>query len=482
MDLNKIRKAHFIGIGGIAVSADAKLMLGMGKYVTGSDVNNSEDINELKKMGINVFIGHSPDNIENDTDLVIYSPAVPDDNVERLKAKELRITELSHPEFLGLLSKKMWTIAVSGTKGKSTTTSMLGLILEKSGFDPTVIVGSKVGAFEEGNLRLGKREKILHCPREKEGYFDKDLLVVEACEYKAAMVEINPKMIILTNIKEDHLDYYKDLNHIKEVFKKYINNLAEDGILIYNKDDEASLEISRSFFGKKISYRISSSQGRSDEVIAKNIRINKQKQVFEVWYKGKSLGEIKLNIPGRINIYNALAAIAASIAFSVDFKIIQDVLGRFKGIWRRFEIIGRYKGALIISDYAHNPMSVEGTIEAAKEFYPHKRIVVVFQPHSWNRTKTLFKEFVQSFDEADFLILAEVYEVEGREDIKDKISSKELADAIREMWKEKKILKEVIYAKDLNECKKIILRNIKKNDVVIIMGAGDIYTLKIIAM
>ncbi|MFH1192207.1 MAG: UDP-N-acetylmuramate--L-alanine ligase [bacterium] len=510
MNLDKIKKAYFIGIGGIGVSAAAKFMLKNGKIVSGSDAADSEIIEELKKMGASILIGSDSNYIKKDIDLVIYSLAVPENNSERALAKKLGIKQISYPEFLGFLSRQMFTVAVSGTNGKSTTTAMLALILEKAGINPTVIVGSKVPSFKDGNLKLSSKFKVQSSKLKKDDFF-----VVEACEYKAAMLELSPKIILLTNIEEDHLDFYKNLEHIIRTFKKYIKKVENDGVVIYNMDDENSVEVMKGFSGRKISYGLgnkkleirnwkfgSSVQGKSADVEAKNVRIKNQRQIFEVYRGEEKNGAIKLKIPGIFNVYNAMAAIATSLNLGVNFKIIKKSLEEFNGIWRRFEIVGSYNGAVIISDYAHHPTAIKETIRAAKEFYPNRRIVAVFEPHSHNRTRKLFTEFSESFDDADFVILSEVYDVAGREKPSDRVSSRELAEAVRQC--RRKVggccaqkgftapalgagdngaaadnAEDVFYAKDLKEARRILLKNIKKDDVVLIMGAGDIYKLSV---
>lgn len=455
-NFNNIKKVHFIGIGGIGVSAAAKYMAAKGKSISGSDGQESETTDFFKSAGAEIFIGHKKENLKEDADAVIYSPAIMEDNPEKLKAKELGIPLLSYPEFLGVLSRQMNTIAISGTKGKSTTTAILGLILEKAELDPTVIVGSKIKSFEHGNLRIGSE-------------FANSFFVVEACEYKTSMLALDPKNIILTNIEADHLDFYRDLDHIKETFSEYVKKLGEEGLLAYNADDKICREIANEINCKKISYGISNSA----DLNARDIKTKNQQQSFNVIYKGQLIGTICLKVPGKMNVYNALAAIAQSLAIGIDFEIIKESIDDFKGIWRRFDIIGKYKGAEIISDYAHNPMSVKAAIEAAKEFYPDKKILAVFQPHSWNRTKKLFSEFAESFNNADAIILSEVYQVSGRENIEDKISSKELVETIKNLENNKN--KTILYAKNLEECQKIILETINSDNVCLIMGAGDIY-------
>lgn len=425
---NEIKKIYFVGIGGIGVSALAKLFSAYGRpaegwKVSGSDKYSSEITDELKKQGIKVYIGHKEKNLDSDTDLVIYSPAVPSEIPERKKATELKIKQLSYPEVLGLISKDKYTIAISGTHGKSTTTAMLGLILAGAGFDPTVIVGSKVGPFKYSNLRIGKSK-----------YF-----VVEACEWRAHMLNLRPRIIILTNIEPDHLDYYKTFKNLKETFKEYVSNLPKNGLLVTNTDDKTCQEIAKSAKCKVVNYR------------RLGLRLN-------------------LRVPGRFNRYNALAASTCALELGVKPEIIKKTLADFKGIWRRFEKVGEYKDALIFSDYAHHPTAIKETLKAAKELYPDKRLVVAYQPHHFDRTKKLFKEFTKAFDFADLVILSEIYDVPGREAVK-KISSEDLVREIR------KRNIQAIFTKDLKRTKRVLLENLKRNDLILIMGAGDIYNL-----
>lgn len=449
MELTTIKKVHFVGLGGIGVSAIARLMLAQNKIVSGSDVAESEIIEDLKNKGVKFFKDHQKENLAEDVDLVIYSPAVQEDNPERVKAKELGIKQLSYPEFLGELSKDKYTIAVSGTNGKSTTTAMLGLILEKAGLDPTVIVGSKVKSFPDDNLRIGQS----------------DLLVVEACEHKAAMLNLEPDLIVLTNLEPEHLDYYGSLENIQKNFQQYIDKLTEDGVLVVNGDDVNCDDLK--FNGCTITYGINDrSELRAELKKIEAAAGSVGHQIFSVKWGDDDLGEWQLQVPGEFNIYNALAASAAALHLGVKPEIIKEVLAGFPGIWRRFEKVGNN----IISDYAHTPTAIKGTIKAAREFYPDKRLVVVFQPHHHDRTKRFFKEFVESFDQADLIIINEIFDVAGREADKDQdVSSKDLVAEI------KKRGKQVLYGANLAETKKLILENMQKNDLVLVIGAGDIY-------
>lgn len=453
--LNNAQQAHFIGIGGIGVSAVAKMMLHRGVSVTGSDAVKSEITEELEQRGIKIFYAHSAENLPENLDLLIYSAAVPEDNPERAEARKRGIKEMSYFDFLGELSRDYYTIAVSGTNGKSTTTAMIGLILEEAGLDPTVIVGSKVKTFPDGNLRLGKSK-----------YF-----VVEACEYQAHMLKIHPQMIVLTNIEEDHLDYYRDLNHIKETFKEYVRKLPADGKLIYNSDDEASYCLSN------VEYRISNpatSYGINTpaDYLAKNILVDSGRQYFSMLRANpheEILGNFSLQVPGRFNVYNALAAATAAFSLGIDADAAKKALGQFTGIWRRFEKVGKHHGAIIVSDYGHHPTAIRETVRAAREFYPNRRIVLLFQPHQRNRTRKLWAEFRQSLQTPDVLILSEIYDVTGREAREDKkVSSKPLFDEIQEVHKN------AYFAANLDEAETRVRKIARPNDLIIIMGAGDI--------
>ncbi|MDD5625770.1 MAG: UDP-N-acetylmuramate--L-alanine ligase [Patescibacteria group bacterium] len=480
MNLQKVEKIHFIGLGGIGVSALAKMMVQQGKKVFGSDLNSSEIIKKLEKMGVKFYQGHKAENLSVDTDLVIYSPAVEKNNPERIKAKKLSIPQLSYPEFLGELSKEKFTIAVSGTHGKSTTTAILGLILEQAELDPLVIVGSKVPQWN-GNLRMTQTDTDgtrtgTECQCRSVSGPCKSVFVVESCEWRAHMLNLSPKMIILNNLELDHTDYYKDINHLIRTFKTYIKKLPKDGIIILNSDDSNLKKLHSK--SKTITFGVKNQA----EVMAKNIITKSGEQIFDLCLHGK-IYNFRLKVPGIFNVYNVLAATAGALALGVKPEIIKKSVENFYGIWRRFEKVGEYKKAIIISDYAHHPTAVSGTIQAAKEFYPEKRIMAVFQPHHHNRTKKLFKEFIKCFKGADLTIISEIYDVAGREEEKDQdVSSKDLVKAIRARYK--KIpnskfqipnSKNVLYAKNLVEVKKLILKNIKPGDIVLIMGAGDIF-------
>jgi UDP-N-acetylmuramate--alanine ligase len=470
MDLSKLKKIHIIGIGGIGISAVAKLLLSQNKIVSGSDVRDSEIIETLRSFGAKINIGeHNTNNLGKDVNLVIYSDAVPEENPERKAAVAHKIPSMSYFQFLGEYTKDKHTIAISGCHGKTTTTALTGLILDRADYDPTVIVGSKIKAWD-GNLRLG----------------GSDYFVIEGDEYRAHMLELNPQAIIMTNIEYDHPDYYSDLNHTIETFQAFINKLPADGHYIYNLDDPILHDRIDKPDCQHATYAL---ENQAADLFAKNIKVDHGRQIFRPVYKGQELRDFNLQVPGKFNIYNALGAILMALELGISPDVIKDTLAQYTGAWRRFEIIGKMSGltedkngALVISDYAHHPTEVAKTIQATKEFYPDKRLLVVFQPHQIQRTKALFDEFVKIFAQspADVVILSEIYDVAGREekDVTKRVSSNDLLDKIV-MIESKKLLAGVIpslyyYASDLTETKAKILTEVQPNDVVLVLGAGDI--------
>lgn len=456
MFLDKYKKIHCIGVGGIGISAVAKFLVVKGKAVSGSDAQASMIIDNLAKgllvKGLGaakpvhpeVWIGSHPEKISKDIDLIVYSEAVPIEDPERAKAAELGIPQLGHFDFLGELSKEYRTICVTGTNGKSTTTAMTGKIFEEAGLDPTVFVGTLVPGWELGNLRVGKS----------------DILIIEGDEYKQKMVKLWPETTVITNIAEDHLDVYRDLEHIVATFAECADKTTK--MVILNRDDKNSMRLmnaQRREFGHyatPVYYRINQ----------RNVVPGGQEFVFS---GPMDLGSIELRIPGEFNAYNAVAAASVAREYGIHMTHIQKALKAFPGVWRRFERVGEYKGAEIISDYGHHPDAIRGTLEAAHELFPGRRVVLCFQPHQHSRTKALFADFVKSFADADVVVLPEIYHVEGRNEEEGKISSQDLLDALKPNFD-----KPMFYAKDLIEAQAILEKEIKAGDVVLIMGAGSV--------
>ncbi|MFA4998948.1 MAG: UDP-N-acetylmuramate--L-alanine ligase [Candidatus Paceibacterota bacterium] len=428
-------KIHFIGIGGIGVSALAKYYLEKGHKITGSDLTPSEITKDLKEKGVRIFIGpHDSKNTQKNVDLVIYSPAVQSTNPEFKEAKRRNIKMNSYPEALGELTKNHYTIAITGTHGKSTTTCMMGLLLARAGLDPTVIVGTKLKEFGNSNYRGGKSQ----------------YLVIEACEHFESFLNYWPKIIILTSVEADHLDYYKNLGNVLRGFKRFISNLPKDGILIANRDDKNIRKILSSV-PKLKTYKYSLKQPETRKL------------------------KRYLSVPGEHNISNALAALTVARILKVTDDISYKALSEYKGSWRRFEektIKIWNKNLKLISDYGHHPTEVKVTLKAAREKYLNKKIWCVFQPHQYQRTYYLFKDFVKVFKESpvDKLIITDIYDVAGREtpELKKKVSSEKLVKATNR--------KNVIYLQR-EKVLDYLKENLADQEVLIVMGAGDIYNL-----
>jgi len=450
-DIRKIKKLHCIGIGGIGISAVARFFLAQGVEVSGSDVVLSDELTSLSNHGAHVFFLQSEKNISEGVEVVVYSPAVPEDNVERQEAKKRGLPTLSYPEMLGKIMSLYDGIAVSGTNGKTTTTALLGKFLEEGGCDPTVIIGGRVPGWDN-NLRLGSG----------------DLFVAEGCEYKRSMLNLCPKVIVLTNIEEDHLDYYKDINDIVDAFTEYVLKLKEEDLLVYNMDDRNCRDVALKTSAKKISFGLSSDA----DIYAQDITNSFTQQSFEIVAFGKNLGKFVTKLPGVFNIYNILAASAVAFDIGMESVSIQRVLDNFGGTWRRFEKVGEIDNAVVFSDYAHHPTAIRGTLLGIRQFFPNKKILAVFQPHHQNRTIKLFDDFAMSFLEADEVIVSEIYHVCGREGEgeEDKISSEKLVAAI----KEHNPGKEILYAENIKVAERLARERSKDFDIILVMGAGDI--------
>ncbi|HSE34561.1 MAG TPA: UDP-N-acetylmuramate--L-alanine ligase [Candidatus Paceibacterota bacterium] len=450
--LSSIDRAHFIGIGGIGVSAIARLFLANGVAISGSDVRLPSE-SELPPGGT-YFSGNDAANIPSDTKLVIYSPAVPEANPERARARELGITEWSYPYALGRVTSAYATIAVSGTHGKSTTTALLATMLTDAGADPTAIVGAIVPEWKS-NLRLGKS----------------DLFVVEACEYRRHMLELAPQSIVLTNIELDHPDYYADLADVKRAFKEYIGKLQDGGLLVYNADDANVRDVIRGSEAILVSYGV----GEGADLVAHDIAEGEGEQTFSLTWKGSDLGTFRTPLPGLYNIYNILAATAACLAYRGNTPSISTTIERFTGIGRRFEEIGKSReGTRIISDYAHHPTALKNVVAAARTRDPKARLLVIFQPHQRERTLKLWDAFASAIAKADCqtFLLVEPYAVPGREDAMEPCGTR-LADAVRAIAPNAPLR----FAPSLAEAETLARELLPAHDIALVVGAGDIHAL-----
>lgn len=442
---------HCIGIGGIGVSAIARLFKEQGKNVTGSDVATSDVTRSLKKIGIIMTIGsHKATSIPKNTEVVIYSPAVSENNTERQEARTRGIIEISYPEMLGHLMKNKEGIAVAGTHGKTTTTALLGHVWVQAHLDPTVIIGSFVKDFDGANERLGKSH----------------YMIVEADEYKSSFLNYKPSTIILTSIDIDHLDYYKDLNHIKAVFQEFILRLPSHGLLVANADDDNIRSILRDDFPfETITYGLT----RGD-IQAAHIRQTRHGSTFVVKDATSSYDTLTIPLTGLYNISNTLAVYVASRHTGIKNEIIKNALKKFKGTWRRQDFIKKIGSTDIMDDYAHHPTEIRALISSLRQMYPAKKIHMVYQPHQEARFTKLFPLFKDSFDGIDKLTLTEIYQVEGRRSTSD--SAQRLATELQTKPFE------VTFGKTFPSLAKKIASTASEFDIIAFVGAGDIIELR----
>ncbi|MCF7906433.1 UDP-N-acetylmuramate--L-alanine ligase [Patescibacteria group bacterium] len=464
--LKKYKKIYISGIAGSGTSALAGFLFENGIEVIGSDTGN---LNMLSELEIKFYNTQEASNIDDNIDLLIYSSAVLEDNPERIRAKELKIPEMTYFQALGEISENFYTIAVAGTNGKTTTTSISSILLSNTTLDPSVIVGAKVLELDNKNYKKGTS----------------NILIVEACEYMEHFLYLNPNVLTITNIEAEHLDYYKTLENVILAFEKMINKIPDGGVIIYNKDDENTRELIKKVSQKRhdlifISYGIN----EDSDFIAKFSDTKDGVQIFETYYNREFLAEFRLSIPGKFNIYNTLASLSTCFTISKINKLRHNILDwqykilNFRGSNRRFEIIKKdiKKDIIYVLDYAHHPTSINQIIIGAKRMYDLRRIFVIFQPHTFNRTKNLFSDFIKCFDYADFCLISDIYEPTGRDiETKNIITSKELVKSIKKRNPKLKVK----YSGDLVKTSKKMKKNLKNKDLVLILGAGDIFTLNI---
>jgi UDP-N-acetylmuramate--alanine ligase len=457
--LEDIKKIYFIGIGGIGMSAVARFMRAAGKEVLGSDLKPSRVTLQLESLGITIHYGQKEENITDGIDLAVYTVSIPADNPERKKVTEKGIPAITYARSLGLIFNGKRGIAVCGTHGKSTTTAMIGYVLEDGGVDPTVLVGSIVPRYGS-NLHLGGGQ-----------YF-----VAEACEYGRNFLSLYPQIIVLNNIELDHTDCYADITEMKESFRDFLSHLPADGT-VFCGDDENIRAVMEKIRTEKPGLKVFYFGTReNDDFCIKDFKNMGDHTEFEAYRGSESLGLFRLRVPGEFNAKNALASIALGIFLGISAEKIRMSLESYGGIWRRFEIKGEYRGALVISDYAHHPTAVRNTIEAAKGFYAGRRIFAVFQPHQHNRTRGLYRDFLECFDAADEVVVSEIYDVAGREEKSDQNVSS--GDIVRDVEaKNAKLRGHITYARDMVETRRLIDEKLEAGDILLVMGAGDIFEI-----
>jgi UDP-N-acetylmuramate--alanine ligase len=463
MDLSKIKNIYMIGIKGVGMTMLAQFLTCQGKKITGSDTEEEFMTDQvLKKYKINVLGGFKAKHIKKDYDLIIYSTAYnKENNIEVATALENNLKILTYAESLGTVFNEKYGIAVFGSHGKTTTTAWLGFVLEKANFKPSVMVGARVPQFDGAGL-----------------FGDSNFLIIEADEYQNKLQYFQPKAALLNNIDYDHPDFFPTEESYVKVFSDFVEKINKNGFLVVNYDNDLAKEISRKCKGKVISYAIEDKEKDQSEVDFLAYDLNSEnfstniepKQYFKVKTKLGELGVFAVSLLGKHNIYNALAVIAACLELEVPLLDIRDFLGKFKSVDRRFDFKGSYNGALIIDDYAHHPTEIKASLETVKNSYPHKNIIVVFHPHTFTRTKFLFNDFLDSFDLADELIVLDIYG--SAREIQGGTSSSLLVEKMKEK-KNDKI--KINHIPTIKNCAEFLKNKISDNDVVLLMGAGDVF-------
>lgn len=445
-NIKKYKNIHMIGIGGVSMSGIAAILKNFGFHVTGSDWVESETTNKLNNLGIHVTIGHSLDDVAK-SDAVVYSAAIKQDDPEMLEAKRLHIPTIERADFLGELTRCYQdTICISGTHGKTTTTSMISLCFLEGLQDPSIQVGAFLKQIN-GNYKVGSSEHF----------------IIEACEYVESFLKFSPKAEIILNIDNDHLDYFKDMDHIINAFIKYVKLLPDDGLLVLNADDANCASLFRFTTAKTVTYGI---QNEHANFVARNINYDTNGFAsFDVYYNNTFYKSFKLSVPGMHNVLNALACICVCHSYGLEKEDIKNGLLKFTGAHRRFEFVGTYNNIKVYDDYGHHPTEIEAVANALKK-KKYNQSWVIFQPHTYSRTKALLHDFAKALTNFDNIIITDIYA--AREKNNCDITSKDLANEVA------KLGKKAYYIKDFSEIANFIRKNAIGNDIVITQGAGTV--------
>ena len=451
LEKNIKNKIHLTGIGGIGMSGIAEVLFSQGYKIQGSDLLNNNNTQRLKKMGIKVFLGHSQKNLKN-VNILVVSSAKKKNNTELKFAKKNKIPVYKRSDMLAALMKYNESIAVSGSHGKTTTTSLISSVLENANFDPTTIIGGIVNQYKS-TTRIGKS----------------NWMVVEADESDGSLIDLFPKIAVLTNINKEHMDFYKNYSNLKKYFLNFTNNIPFDGVAIYCNDNT---DLKKLLLESKKRNKISYGLNKDSDVRATNILINEKGSFFDInikktnLLKKETINKIRLNVLGRHNIQNSLAAVTVAKILNINTNKIKKAFQKFKGVKRRFTLVCNFKGIKIIDDYAHHPEEIKATLELARDLKP-KKIIVIFQPHRYSRFKNLYYDFKKVLKNCDRLYVANVYSA-GEKKIKN-ISKEKF---VFEMNKIKKNFAKSL--NNINSLPEIILNEGNKGDIVIFIGAGDV--------
>ncbi|MBN2306520.1 UDP-N-acetylmuramate--L-alanine ligase [Candidatus Peregrinibacteria bacterium] len=424
--LDNFRHIHFIGIGGSGISALAYLAMAHGLKVSGSDIAENPTTENLKKEGAIISIGHKKENLSPLAELVIYSEAInKDTNPEYLEAQKKQMPTLSYFKALGQLSEHKKTIVVAGTHGKTTTTAMLGQALISAKEDPTVVVGSRVPAFDNRNIRMGHSQ----------------LLVAEGCEYRRSFLNFKPFGVVLLNCELEHIDYYKNEKDYVSAYRELVEKIPKKGFLVFNADDPNCVAVSQSCAGKKMAVSATKSE------------------------------KLNLKIPGKFNQLNASHALKAAEQVTENMNLARRGIENFTGTARRMEVKGEKDGVLIIDDYGHHPTEIKATLKALKEKYNGRRLICVFQPHQYSRTHELLGHFTQAFTDADLVIIPNIFEARDTDEDKTKISAEKLVESIGKNHPDCR------WGKDFGTTGEMLKKEAQSGDLIVTMGAGDVYQI-----
>jgi UDP-N-acetylmuramate--alanine ligase len=445
--LGKVKHVHFVGVGGIGMSGIAELLLNLGYTVSGSDIKESTVTERIARLGGRVFHGHSPGNIEG-ADVVVYSSAVPVDNPEIREAWDRSIPVIPRAEMLAELMRLKYGVAVAGAHGKTTTTTMIASILTAGNLDPTVVIGGRLNIWGGSNAKLGQG----------------DILVAESDESDGSFMALSPAIAVVTNIDLEHVDHYGSMENIRTAFVNFINKIPFYGTAILCMDNEEIQNIIPSLKKSYITYGTTS----QSDIRARDTQKDRLTVDFEVINHGRSLGRVVVGMPGDHSVLNALAAIAVGLEFDMDMDHIRKGLANLGGLERRFQVKGEKNGVLLVDDYGHHPAEIAATLATAKECWPEKRLVVIFQPHRYSRTRALYDRFVISFNQADVLIIAPIYPA-GERPIEG-VDASWLYRGIKEHGH-----KDVYLGADYDDILSFLLSTVRSGDTVVTLGAGDIY-------
>jgi UDP-N-acetylmuramate--alanine ligase len=442
---SKIRNIHFVGIGGIGMSGIAEVLLNLGYHISGSDIKETEVTRRLQMLGCQISYQHRRENVK-EADVMVVSSAIRPGNPEIEVAEEKLIPVIPRAEMLGELMRMKIGIAIAGTHGKTTTTSLIATVLAEGGLDPTVVIGGRLNSLGS-SARLGQGE----------------FLVAEADESDGSFMKLMPTIAVITNIDPEHLDYYRGIEEMKETFLHFINKIPFFGLAVLCLDHPNVQNLIPKLKKRFTTYGLTTQA----DFQAKEIVFEGFSTTFDVLHRHHEVGRVRLPMPGLHNVYNVLATVATSFELDIPFQVVQEAIHQFGGIQRRFQIKGERKGVLVVDDYAHHPVEIIATLKAARTGW-ERRVIAVFQPHRYTRTKTLFQDFLTAFYDADVLILTDIYS--AGEDPIEGVEAKGLFEGIREYGH-----KNVIYLSSKNDVVDHLLHIIAPGDLIITLGAGDIW-------